>query len=77
MKQEDVMTYKCMNCGATSEDAHRLCNPGTEELEGKLCATSTDQVCGEHLPNMSYTCATCGGLAPDAGHLCDPQPIGK
>lgn len=77
MNEEDAMTYKCMNCGATSDDWNRLCNPGTEDLEGKLCATSTDQICDERLPDMKYTCGTCGGLAPDAGHLCDPQKIVK
>jgi len=64
-----------MNCGATSEDSNRLCNPGTEELDGKLCATSTGQVCGEHVPEMKYTCATCGGLAPNSGHLCYPKKV--
>lgn len=71
------MTYTCMNCGGTSKNLNRLCNPATKDLEGKFCATSTDQVCDDLLSAMKYTCATCGGLAPEAGHLCDPKKIIK
>jgi DNA-directed RNA polymerase subunit RPC12/RpoP len=69
------MTYTCLNCGSTADTSNRLCNPASEELDGKFCATSTDQVCDEHLPDMEYTCGNCGGLSPDAEHLCDPKKI--
>ena len=71
------MRYTCMNCGITADKVDKLCNPANEELAGKFCATSTDQVCNENLEAMEYTCASCGGLSPDAGHLCDPKKIVK
>jgi len=71
------MSYTCMNCGSTAESVNELCNPANEELGGKFCSTSTDQVCDEKLDTMEYTCGSCGGLSPDIEHLCNPKKIIK
>lgn len=69
------MNYTCMNCGASAPTPSELCNPTSDTVEAKFCATSTDPVCDDQLSAMQYKCIACGGLSPDAEHLCNPRKI--
>lgn len=71
------MSYTWMNCGASAPAPGELCNPSTDTVEAKFCATSTDQVCEEKLTTMQFKCDSCGGLSPDEEHLCSPRKINE
>ena len=44
------MSYKCQNCGISSDERRDLCNPATE-IEN-LCAVPPDSVCGGKIDEM-------------------------
>lgn len=67
--------FTCKNCGATDNDANRLCAPDVELTPTKFCGTSSSEVCDEHKSTMKFTCDACGSLSAHADNLCSPREI--
>jgi len=65
------MAYICQNCGVTANDRKTLCNPITDEDNGKLCKDRTYNVCRENASEMEYSCI-CGNVSADPQYLCNP-----
>ena len=55
------MSYKCQNCGISSEERSKLCKPVTE-IEN-LCAVPPESVCSGNSDEMKFSCNTCGSIS--------------
>jgi hypothetical protein len=69
------MSYTCQNCGIEANESSSLCNPISEELEGKFCGITESPVCADKLEAMKFSCDSCGRLSPDSEHLCHPAEV--
>ena len=69
------MSYICQNCGVSSEERLKLCNPAME-IEGEnLCAVPPDKVCGGKKQEMKFSCDACGSTSAISDNLCIPVEI--
>ncbi len=69
------MAYLCQNCGVEAEDERGLCNPISDELEGKSCDIVAEQVCEDKHDAMRFSCDSCGRVSADPEYLCSPSEI--
>ncbi len=69
------MAYTCQNCGVSSEERSKLCDPASEIESGNLCAVPPDKVCSGKLDEMKFSCDACGSISASSENLCLPIEI--
>jgi hypothetical protein len=69
------MSYTCQNCGVSSEEASKLCDPANEIESGNLCGVPSDKVCSSIRDEMKFSCEACGSVSATSDNLCVPSEI--
>jgi hypothetical protein len=69
------MTYTCQNCGVSSEEPGKLCDPANEIDSENLCAVSPEKVCSGKMEEMKFSCDACGSVSATSDNLCIPVEI--
>lgn len=69
------MSYKCRNCGASSEDADSLCSAASDNPEAPFCGIPKEWVCEDKFKEMEFSCVKCGSISAESKHLCEPGKL--